>query len=352
MVAFAIGWSPVLTRVTVTCTAGTLQPPSFGWGLSLWFKPWFWTRLCGADDCEVVRRLLVWLSAVPLAFVLGVSLYAGLVKAGLARNPFAPVTTGELALAQSDKPGLRVLFVGNSFTFRNDLPQMVGRLSGGPSRIIPVSYTAGGWRLRYFAEDRELERLLRDVHWDVVVLQEQSQIPSFGPDFRAREFDPYVRTLAQKIEAAGARPLLFLTWGYRTGDRRNFPSDTYLLMQDRLAWGYGDAARLVGAQVAPVGTAWLAALSDRPQLDLWAGDGKHPSRLGSYLAACVFSAMLTKRSPVGNHFTAGLSESDARFLQHVAWEMTRAAATTSAGRPAASTPFRPPPGRGTAARAS
>jgi hypothetical protein len=223
----------------------------------------------------------------------------------MARNPFAPVAAGGLELAKSDKPGLRVLFVGNSFTFRNDLPQLVQRLSGDRHRIVAVSFTAGGWQLRNFAANHELDRLLHEVRWDVVVLQEQSRIPSFGPDYRAREFDPYVRALARKIAGAGARPLLFQTW------------------QARLAWGYADAARSVHAAVAPVGAAWLAALSERPQLDLWADDGKHPSRLGSYLAACVFYATLTTGNPISNDFTDGLSTADARYLQRVAWDVTR-----------------------------
>ncbi|TML01897.1 MAG: hypothetical protein E6G36_12675 [Actinobacteria bacterium] len=271
----------------------------------------------------MARRLLVWLTTIPVALVVGVVLYAGLVQAGLVRDPFAPVAAGELPLARSDRHGLRVLFVGNSFTFRNDLPQIVGRLSGRPDRIFAVSFTAGGWQLRNFAANRELERLLHQVHWDVVVLQEQSEIPSFSPDYRAREFDPYVRVLVQEIEDAGAQPLLFETWGYRTGDRRNLPGDTFVQMQARLAWGYADAARAVHARIAPVGPAWLAALSTRPQLDLWADDGKHPSRLGSYLAACVFYAVLANRNPIGNEFTDGLRESDARFLQRVAWDVTR-----------------------------
>jgi len=157
----------------------------------------------------------------------------------------------------------------------------------------------------------------------VVVLQEQSQIPSFDPIYRAKEFDPYVSLLTQKISAAGARPLLFLTWGYRNGDRRNLPDDTFAAMQTRLYSGYWDAARSTGAAIAPVGLAWSEAVASRPQLDLWASDGKHPSRLGSYLAACVFYATLTGRSPVGDTFTDGLNESDARFLQSVAWDIAR-----------------------------
>ncbi|TML17649.1 MAG: hypothetical protein E6G39_04325 [Actinobacteria bacterium] len=309
----------------------------------------------------MARRILLWLRAVPVALVLGISLYAGLVKAGVARNPFAPVAAGDLAFARSDKPGLRVLFVGNSFTFRNDLPELVQRLSGGRNRIVAVSYTAGGWQLRNFAADHELDRVLHEAHWDVVVLQEQSQIPSFAPDYRAREFEPYVRALTEKIEAAGARPLLFETWGYRTGDRLNLPGDTFALMQARLAWGYADVARAVHAGIAPVGAAWQAALSSRPQLELWDSDGKHPSRVGSYLAACVFYATLTKGNPIGDEFTDGLTQSDARFLQRVAWEVTRANSLAptrrrripkAAAQRAVSTPFRPRPVPDNSARGS
>ena len=216
-----------------------------------------------------------------------------------------------------------MLFVGNSFTYENDLPELVHRLAGDVDPIFVVSFTAGGWRLENFADNRELDRLFREVHWNVVVLQEQSQIPSFDPIYRAKEFDPYVSLLTQKISAAGARPLLFLTWGYRNGDRRNLPDDTFAAMQTRLYSGYWDTARSTGAAIAPVGLAWSEAVASRPQLSLWASDGKHPSRLGSYLAACVFYATLTGRSPVGDTFTDGLNESDARFLQSVAWDIAR-----------------------------
>jgi hypothetical protein len=271
-----------------------------------------------------MRRLLVWLSAVPLALVLGVVLYAGLVRTGLAPNPFAPVVRGDFAQARSERAGLRVLFVGNSFTYENDLPGIVHRLAGDGAPIFAVSFTAPGWRLRSYARDRKLARLLREVRWDYVVLQEQSQIPSFSSSERAREFDPYARALTQEVAAAKARPLLFLTWGYRTGDRGNQPGDTYALMQERLLDGYSEAAAVSGVSIAPVGRAWEEALARRPQLGLWAGDGRHPSRMGSYPAACVLYATLTGRTPVGDRFSDGLDAADARFLQQVAWETARA----------------------------
>jgi hypothetical protein len=257
------------------------------------------------------------------AILLGISVYAGLVKLGLARSLFRPIAGGDLELARSGRSGVRVLFVGNSLTFKNDLPALVHRLGGERTPIFAGSFTAPGWQLRQFAGDHALERLLHDVRWDVVVLQEQSQIPSFPADDRAREFTPYVVRLADEARRTGAQPLLFVTWAHRTGDRRNVSGDTYLAMQQRIVNGYWEAARAASAAVAPVGVAWAEALARRPQLELWARDGTHPSRAGSYLAACVFSALLTRRSPVGNVYTADLEPSMARFLQQVAWETAR-----------------------------
>jgi hypothetical protein len=276
-----------------------------------------------AEAATVERRFRRAALVVCAGVVMGVSTYAGLVDAGLVRGPFALAAAGDLKLARSDRDGVRVLFVGNSLTFRNDLPGIVHRLGGRRAPIFAVSLTAPGRQLRQFAGDEQLARLLHEVHWDVVVLQEQSQIPSFSAADRAREFDPYVERLADEIRAAGAQPLLFVTWGHRTGDRRNVEGDTYAAMQERVDSGYLNAAREARAALAPVGPAWAEALARRPQLELWASDGTHPSRAGSYLAACVFETLLARRSPVGNRFTDGLDSALAQFLQGVAWDAAR-----------------------------
>jgi hypothetical protein len=270
-----------------------------------------------------MRRLGRAALLVTASFLLGFSVYAGLIKVGLVRSPFAPIAAGDLKLARSGRDGVRVLFVGNSLTFRNDLPELVHRLGGRRTPIFAGSFTAPGWELRQFAGDYQLDRLLKEVHWDVVVLQEQSQIPSFAVADRGREFIPYVKDLADKIRKSGAQPLLFATWAHRLGDRRNVSGDTYAAMQQRVVGGYWDAARASASPVAPVGVAWSEALTRRPQLGLWASDGIHPSSAGSYLAACVFEALLTRRTPVGNRFTDGLDPSLARFLQRVAWDATQ-----------------------------
>jgi hypothetical protein len=266
-------------------------------------------------------RILRLAACVVVGLVLGTSLVTALIRAGVIRNPFAPVVGGDLALAQSGRPGLRVLFVGNSFTFENDLPALVHQLAAADARagrIFAVDYTAPGWSLRQAAADDGLSSLLRRVRWNVVVLQEQSRIPSLSAARRRRELNPFASELVRRIRSVGAHPLLFMTWGYENGDRRGVRGDDFESMQARLARGYWDLGAELSAPVAPVGLAWAEALRRKPDLDLWGGDGRHPNRPGSYLAACVFYAIVSGRSAIGNAFTAGIARPEARFLQRVA----------------------------------
>ena len=266
------------------------------------------------------RLFRVFLCAVA-GLVLGVSIFVGLVQSGLVRNPLGPVIRGDIELARSDRDGERVLFVGNSFTFRNTMPALVHGLAeadDGSMPIFAVQYTAPRWSLRKASEDDGLENLLEDVRWDVVVLQEKSWFLSLPAEERRKETYPFARDLQREIALAGGHTMLFMTWGYKDGDRWNWPGDTFDAMQARLAEGYSELAGELSAEIAPVGLAWAEARRREPGIDLWADDGKHPSRLGSYLAACVFYATLTGRDPARSEFTGDLAPAEARFLQDVA----------------------------------
>jgi hypothetical protein len=282
-----------------------------------------------------MRKLIGFGTCAAVGIALGVSIYVALVGAGLARNPFDPLARGDLALARSSRSGLRVLFVGNSFTFRNGLAAMVHDLAvydpGGP-QLFAVEYAGPGWTLENAAASTGLKRLLKNVRWNVVVLQEQSQLLSFPRADWERETYPFAHKLHDAVSHEGARTLLFMTWGYRLGDRGNLPDDTFLAMQERLAQGYGELAAELPATLAPVGLAWAEALRERPGLALWASDGKHPNEAGSYLAACVFYKALTGRDPSRSRFTAGLQPEEAHFLQRIAGESASSTEQLSASR--------------------
>jgi hypothetical protein len=279
----------------------------------------------GANERSSPRRLRLAraIAAVGVVLALLLTVYVGLVQSGLVRSPFGPVVGGEIALARGDRAGLRVLFVGNSFTASNAMPELVHELAEAdddPLRIFSVSYTAGGWSLRRASQDAGLTALLQEVRWDVVVLQERSFIPSLPAARRHEEMHPYARALDAKIVHGGARTMLFMTWGYEGGDEATVSGDTFAAMQSRLEDGYSELATELSSSVsvAPVGLAWAEALRRDPELELWARDGQHPSRAGSYLAACVFYTLLARREPAGSKFTAGLHPATARLLQRSA----------------------------------
>jgi hypothetical protein len=251
-------------------------------------------------------RLLIAAAVICGGLVAGVSLYVGFIQAGVIRNPFGPVLRGDVASARSERPGLRVLFVGNSLTYYNDMPGLVHRLAAGDKRgrpLFAVYYTAPGWSLRSASGDKGLSDLLEEIRWDAVVLQEHSVRAAAPAERLRRDTVPFARKLQDLATANGARTIVFMNW------YADEPEES-------------DLAAELGAPMAPAALAWDEALRRRPALNLLGGDGTHPNLAGSYLIACVFYATLTRRDPSKSSFTAGLERSEARLLQRVAADLT------------------------------
>ena len=170
------------------------------------------------------------------------------------------------------------------------MPAMVHELAAHDPEaraLFSVEYTAPSWSLRQASGNDGLEDLIADVPWDAVVLQERSSYLSFSREWWGEETLPFALDLRRDIGADGAQPVVVMSRGYEHG---NGNGDSYDGMQARVADGYEELADLLSADVAPVGLAWAAAVRARPELDLWKGDGRHPTEEGSYLAACVFRA--------------------------------------------------------------
>jgi hypothetical protein len=232
----------------------------------------------------------------------------------LARDPIS----GDLDLVRSDRPGVRVLFVGNSLTYYNGMPGMVRDLAKGDSgapAIFAVQYAPGGSTLDDALGDDRLRELIADERWQTVVLQENSKISS-SPSAVSEHMLPATAALEGMARASRAQTILFETWGYEDGLARH--DDSYEWMQDRVDLAYVHVSSKVPALIAPVGEAWRVAVRRRPDIDLWKADGLHPSRAGSYLTACAFYSMLTRRDPADSSFTAGLDAAEAHWLARVA----------------------------------
>src|SRR5437899_19960 len=179
----------------------------------------------------------------------------------------------------------RVLFIGNSYTYVNDLPAMFAELArSGGHRVETGMVAVGGSTLAEHAASATTAATISSAKWDLIVLQEQSQVPSVD-QLRQTQMYPAARRLADTIYRQGARPVFFLTWAHRDGWPENGLPD-YVSMQSAIDDGYRAIAAEEQAAVGPVGVAWSTMLN-QPHPGLWQAEGSHATTAGTYLAASV-----------------------------------------------------------------
>jgi hypothetical protein len=148
--------------------------------------------------------------------------------------------------------------------------------------------------------------------WDYVVLQEQSQLPSFPIDQVEAEVFPYAHELDSMILAANpcTETMFYMTWGRKNGDALNCaswpPVCTYSGMDSLLHERYMMMGADNEAEVSPVGAVWHYLRTYEPAIELYAADESHPSLAGSYAAACTFYAAIFRKDPEAITYDPGL----------------------------------------------
>ena len=147
-----------------------------------------------------------------------------------------------------------------------------------------------------------------DKLFDVAIMMDCSQCP-LHPQLK-QVFHDYAKSNADTVRKYGAKPVYFMSWAYQDKPE----------MTAQLAEAYTREANANDAFVIPAGLAFARSVAQKPDLNLYVADKRHPSLAGTYLAAATSYAALFKRSPVGSSYTAGLPPDVARHLQTVAWE--------------------------------
>lgn len=223
---------------------------------------------------------------------------------------------------------LNVLFLGNSYTAYNDLPRLTSRLAASAGDSLAVDRnTPGGFTLEGHTTNTASQNLIADGGWDVVVLQEQSQRPSFPDGQVATEVVPYAEELIDSIRAADAcaQPMFYMTWGRENGDASNCtvwpPVCTYEGMDSLLRLRYLQMADSFDAEVSPVGVVWRALRRNHPTIDLYTSDGSHPSFAGSYAAAVTFYTVLFRADPTAITRDESLPAADADAIRQTVKEV-------------------------------
>lgn len=229
-----------------------------------------------------------------------------------------------LCAAKTPQP-TRILMIGNSFTYYNDMPSMLDSLAKSQGRTLDISVVApGGQTLAGHLKDTNLLKLLAGGRWDYVILQEQSVAPALSTHQVAQMVYPAAHALDSLIHAGSpaAKVIFYMTWGHKNGFAEPIPEypsvNNYHGMLARLVSSYLEMTYDNNATCAPVGLAFDRLRRQAPNLDPYdPSDAYHPSPIGSYLAANVILATLFPgtQSP---DYTAGLDPDTATLLRQIA----------------------------------
>ncbi|MFM1858060.1 MAG: hypothetical protein RLZ05_1120 [Bacteroidota bacterium] len=195
--------------------------------------------------------------------------------------------SGGIVIASPVRDTVRVLFVGNSYTYYNNLIQMVSLISDSlETKLICTKSTVGGTNLgEHWNEQKGLQSrtLIEKGHYNIVVLQDHSMRPIEAPDSLV-----YFGSLfCDLIKKRGARPFIYNTWS-----REKTPST-----QKQINEGYKELASKCSAARVPVGDCWQKVLERLPNASLYISDGSHPSNLGTFIAALCFVKAITGKLP-------------------------------------------------------
>lgn len=192
----------------------------------------------------------------------------------------------------------RVLIIGNSYTFYNDLPNVLQALSKKTKcPLIVDSHTAGAMSLRGFLESPQHARarqLVETGNYDWLILQDQSQTPAYKPE----ETMDSVRRWAAIAKKHNTKVLLFLTWAHASNEGGKMRP--LVDMQELTSTAYCKAGIENKVKVAPVGEAWARWYRKNPNKPLHLEDCSHPNPTGTYLAACVLHASISGKPVKGS----------------------------------------------------
>lgn len=231
-----------------------------------------------------------------------------------------------VAAAHANATKRKVLFIGNSYTAYNNLPQLIADISTSKGDTLEfTSHNPGGATANMHWNNSQVHTYIQQGGWDYVVLQFQSQEPSFSPGQVQSQTYPYVKSLDSLVNVTNpcAEVLYFMTWGRKNGDASNCanypPICTYEGMQQRLRESYMMFAQDFNSSVCPVGSVWKQCRDLYPTINLYNADESHPSMEGSYLAACTFYSSIFRKSSVGSTFLpSGMNNTQTNNIQTLA----------------------------------
>ncbi|MBN1969699.1 MAG: hypothetical protein JXR48_07055 [Candidatus Delongbacteria bacterium] len=222
----------------------------------------------------------------------------------------------------------KILFVGNSYTYSNNLPEIIASFAIETDKQYEYQMIApGGCTLKSHYQDGNVLNALENNHFDFTILQEQSQIPVV--DYvKDSMFIKYAIKLDALIKQNGSDTMLFMTWGRKNGGTQSYGGYSspefanFENMQDSLNSTYTRASECINSEIAEIGEGFRISITSYPEIELFSNDGSHPSYAGSYLAALIFYSKLFQCSTQAIQFHGSLDSETAETLKNISDQIT------------------------------
>jgi hypothetical protein len=191
---------------------------------------------------------------------------------------------GQSSFAQVEKDSLRVLFVGNSFTYFYNLPQVVNAMSSHSKKVhieTRTSLVGGSTISQHLNQEKGTQTMdiLNNKTFDYVVINHHSLAPIDDVD----SFFEDSKKMVELIRSKNAIPVFMMTWAYHSNP----------LMIKTIAAAYDDMGKRLGVDVVPCGNLFAEVRKWRPDLNMFDDDDKHPSKHGTYLNGLAFFKYFT-----------------------------------------------------------
>ncbi|MFT5983083.1 MAG: hypothetical protein ACI9RM_001524 [Ulvibacter sp.] len=216
----------------------------------------------------------------------------------------------------------RVLFIGNSYTYYNDLPDLLSQAaSSAGDVVIHDSNTPPNVSWQDHVDDLQTSAKIMQGNWDYVALQEAGRATGFSDQWVMENVYPYANELNDLIEEYNpcGETLFYLTWGELNGVPSICPTYppfcNYEEMDDLIRLRHLIMAENYEAEVSPVGAVWRYLHVNHPGIDLYEPDGYHPSLIGSYVGAITFYTSIFRKDPNLVSFNSTLSPTLANTIR-------------------------------------
>jgi len=219
------------------------------------------------------------------------------------------ISLTKIVAQEEHKTTTNILFIGNSYTLNNSMPNMFQTMSVHDHQKVNVLMSAkGGHTFQMHANRKELYEDINKQKWDYVILQGFSRELMFGKKYVDSTVLPYARQIVDTLRKNNpcVNIFLYMTWGYENGYNDNDLSMSYDQMTDHINAGYQYLMKQLNVAIVPVGNIWREIRKQYPEYKLYSKDGAHPSKLASFsIANAFFTAIYGRKvefTPFYNDF--------------------------------------------------